>query len=170
MTDIETYHKLAQRIREVNDKNGWDKPTWENLPAKVMMIMTELDEAYDGWSGYVEGREYANYPEELADVAIRIMDVLEAVWPLWCVRTPKVLGDPYNPVGMLWSVVGPLCKSVEAWRHDEQDDTRTCLELALMHLREVAETSGVTLPAWIDEKIRKNSTRGKLHGKKRSVG
>jgi len=68
--------ELAKSIRETNEKNGFDCPSWDNLPNKVMFAVTELDEGMDAISG--EGKDPLH--EELADTAVRILDILYAVW------------------------------------------------------------------------------------------
>ena len=165
-------HELAKSIRETNEANGFDCPTWDNMPAKVMFAVTELDEGMDAITG--EGADPLS--EELADTVVRILDVLHALWgDGWQDRTTDVLS--VHPEGMfepgevvLWRPLRMLCKSVESWRHDNRNDVRVALEMAVRELYIIGSKLGVDLQAEVEWKNGKNATRGKLHGKRRSAG
>ena len=82
---VDDWIELAERIWATNEANGWDvaiAADWDSnkrkLAEKIALIHSELSEA---WQGAIDGDE-ANYLEELADVAIRILDVLEGLHPL----------------------------------------------------------------------------------------
>jgi hypothetical protein len=82
---VDDWMELAERIWATNEANGWDvaiAADWDTnkrkLAEKIALIHSELSEA---WQGAIDGDE-ANYLEELADVAIRILDLLEGLHPL----------------------------------------------------------------------------------------
>jgi len=87
---VEHWMDLAMWIWQTNDSNGWDVAIvadWDTnkrkLAEKIALIHSELSEA---WQALIERTEQdyseQNYLEELADVAIRILDVLEGLHPL----------------------------------------------------------------------------------------
>lgn len=61
-------YELAKQTTDVAVANGFDRPTWDTLPVKIALVMTEIDEA----AGVVraDGGDAA-LAEELADVALR---------------------------------------------------------------------------------------------------
>jgi len=165
-------YEVAKAIRETNEANGFDCPTWENIPSKVMFAVTELDEGMDAITG--EGADPLS--EELADTVVRILDVLHALWGNdWADRTSDILS--IQPVGVfepgevtLWRPLRMLCKCVESWRHDKRSDVRVALEMAVRELFIIGSKLGVDLHAEVEWKNGKNASRGKLHGKVRSAG
>lgn len=168
-----TIYDLAKSIRETNEKNGFDRPTWDNLPVKLMLVVTELDEGVGAIRGYSDDP----LTEELADAAIRILDVLYSVWDTsWSDRASSVAveashGLIFVPLEvLLWDVLRYLSQAVEFWRHENQDDSRIALEMALREVFIVAGKIGCKLDVIIEWKNAKNATRGKLHGKARSDG
>jgi hypothetical protein len=168
------FHALAREVRKVNADNGWDPVSWDNVPVKVMMTVTELDEALQGIQG--TGADPVN--EELADAAIRILDMLQTLWgEEWSDRTMGLPQDPPHLVGAftpgevaLWRPLRLLCHSVEAWRYDKRMDVRVGLELALRELFSLARQLGFCLALEVEWKVQKNQGRGHLHGKVRSAG
>jgi NTP pyrophosphatase (non-canonical NTP hydrolase) len=165
------FESVSARINEVNSANGFDLPIWDNLPMKVMLTVTELDEAYDA----VKGAGKDPLGEELADVSIRLLSILEAIWPGMLLEHEEWFAS--NPVPImteiasdLWLICSPLCKAVEAWRHEDQQKTLQCILNAIVATYDVAEAYNVNLDDEIEAKIEKNSKRPKLHGKARSDG
>lgn len=162
-----TYKAFAEKIGEVNRANGWDVPNYGTIPAKVMMVVTELDEARDA------AREIGDdtLAVELADIAIRILDILESVWPSdWSFRSAVVGRRPWNSIEeLLWPTLKRLCDSVEHWRRGEEASVLCSLELALKEVCHLAYTLGVRIEIEIEDKIKVNEVRGHLHGKVSSV-
>lgn len=179
MTDEGVWTTLARSVREVNAANGWEPPTWASLPVKIMLVITELDEARDAMLEANAGEEN-NLGEELADVAIRLLDMLEAVWPgAWSCRSTVALGTVavFNtPAESLWPVVSWCCDAVEWWRDDKTHDARMCLEYALVSTVRLYDSvrgaigGPVSLTTLIEAKIDKNRARTKLHGRARADG
>lgn len=170
-------HALAKRVDDTSRNNGWDISTWENIPVKVMMTVTELDEAHD----FVVGgpSDTADpLPEELADTAIRLMSILYSVFGTgWHDRRQRRVEKRnkglalFEPVEVsLWRILKPMSKACEAWRHDNRDDTCGFLEQALKETFNLAARLGIDLDEEIIQKDIKNSKRGHLHGKARSAG
>ena len=176
-TSVATVHDLAKQCREVADANGFQAPDWEtNFVHKTAYALTEIDEAVDYVAG-VTGHGEEPLGEELADTAIRILDLLEGIWgDGWASRVegrrPHTDRDsPFQPIQVLvWPIVGHLCKALEAYRHDDRRAAQQRLELALLETYRTADLVGVDLTDEIEKKIEKNRGRAKLHGKARSEG
>lgn len=68
---------IGKDILEINTKNGWEisKPEdWDEkykIPAKLMLITTEVSEATEAF----RHNDMENFKEELADIAIRLLDL-----------------------------------------------------------------------------------------------
>lgn len=165
-------HKLAKEVDDTSRMNGWDIATWENFPVKIMMAVTELDEAHDFITRPSPGTD--PLPEELADVSIRLMSVLYSVFgDDWHDRRDWVgsFPGPWEPIEVaLWRILKPMSKAVEEWRHDNRGDVCGWLEQALKETFRLALAIGVDLEAEIIQKNEKNKQRGQLHGKARSAG
>lgn len=164
-------HYLAAEADAIAAANGFDTPTWDNLPVKLMLVCTELDEARD----YVYGTAADPIEAELADAAIRILSILHSIWGPdwhWRPRSKAATLRPaarYQPIEyILWRPLAHVCKAVERWRYNHTDDTRGYLELALSELWALALIIGSDLEIEIEMKLAKNRTRAKLHGKARS--
>lgn len=166
-------NELSREIREINETNGWrtTKPfEWEDtykVPAILALIHSEVSEA---WIGLVNtGME--NYAEELADVMIRILDMLE---------------------GLGMDVAGVVASGFDMWSFDDDDDEST---LNALHFRisealegfrkndktrfedaigeacaivfDLCRFAEIDLAAEIRAKLEKNRQRGYRHGGKR---
>jgi len=115
--------------------------------------------------------------EELADTAIRILDILYSVWGTdWADRTLdafeiKPEGGLFEPGEVaLWKPLRLLCRGVEAWRDERRTDVRIALELALRELFAFGIRLGVDLLVTMRWKNARNDGRGVLHGKVRPEG
>ena len=166
-----TLHELAQGIRQTIKGNGFDKPSWDNIPAKLMFAVLE-----EGMAA-IRGDGEDPLTEELADAATRILDVLHSVWgDTWADRTGDVLsripeGGPFESgETALWRPLKYLAKAAEAWRYERRSDVRSALELALRELFAFGMRLGVDLQVVIEWKNTKNATRGLRHGKARAEG
>ncbi len=158
---------LAERITEVNDDNGWDRPEFETLPIKLMLVSTELVEAVEATR--VKGREC--YTAELADTAIRLLHVLDSIWPsTWHVRSALEV-DPFQSMEQIvWPVFSDMCKAVESWRHNNEVDARGWLEGAFANILSISDALDFDLYEEMSKKVEINATRGYLHGCKNSAG
>lgn len=167
-SDKNEWFAMAKRLNEVNEANGFERPSFENLPIKVMLCVTELDEGVQFTKG--EGDEAVEI--ELADTAIRLLHILETLWPgEWTIRSNLQKPNPWMCFeSMVWPVVGALCSAVEAWRHDKPLDVKAYLEDALSLVVMIAATLGCGLTNEIKWKTEKNATRGHLHGKSNPAG
>ncbi|UCF48594.1 MAG: hypothetical protein JSU89_15745 [Myxococcales bacterium] len=161
---------FAQSIHAVNLDNGFDPPSWENLPIKLMLATTELDEA----RAATDGTGVDPLGEEFADVAIRLLDILHTLWrDTWYDRRASKYpaGLCFIPVEvLLWSILHWLCNATEQWRDNNQTDTRISLELALAETFALAHRLQIDLPSEMEQKLAKNMDRGQCHGRARSDG
>lgn len=174
--------EVAARVHGISREKGFDVPDWdENFPVKVMLFITELDEAVQWVHGVGE-----DPPEiELGDTAIRILSTLHSIWETgWSPgrietrRLPDRVGL-YAPMEVaVWPIVKYLCAAVEQWRKSVPGDhgsahkreAMICIELALLETFRLADRMGADLRAIIETKAAKNAVRPRLHGKGRSVG
>lgn len=173
-------HQLAKRANSIAEAHGFERPSWANLPAKLMAVVSELDEL-------VNAKGTAELSGELADVAIRMVCVLDAVWPSWSAcgaadgglhsMPAQLVDNPFlhlhghpsvTPEGRVWGVVGWLRKSFEAWRRGREvggQDTATCLELGLSVVCQLADELGVDITLAVTRKCEINAARPHRHGK-----
>lgn len=166
-SNVSWWVETARRTRAINEANGFDRPTKENLLSKLMLLITEVDEAAHAHSPQ-------NWIEELADIAIRDMDILEAIWPgNWNVRDflSMAFADDMTRRDRLWCVIHNACQAAEYARKADWDGVVVCLEYVLRDVRYVASTGqdGASLISAIDDKLKKNAQRGHLHGKASSA-
>lgn len=176
--EVASVKELARQCREMADANGFQAPSWEgNFVHKTAYAITELDEAVDFVHG-VTGPGGDPLDEELADTAIRILDLLGGIWgDDWCSRVESRRPSVMRPAHtferlevIVWPILGHLAKALEAYRHEDQGAAQQRLELALLECFRVADRAGVDLLSAIEAKIEKNRGRAKLHGKARSEG
>jgi NTP pyrophosphatase (non-canonical NTP hydrolase) len=177
MPNQKAWNEIAEEICRVNDANGWDRPTFDTLLNKLMLTVTELNEAADAVGNiYKEGTRINKDPlnEELADVAVRLLHMLESVWSgKWTKREAfrDVNLNIYQPIQcLLWSVLKQCCNAAEYWRDNNFTDVMICLEFALRETDWLARSCGYDLFAEVVEKTKKNANRGKFHGRARSDG
>jgi hypothetical protein len=138
-----------------------------------MFAVTELNEGLDA----IKGTGDDPLIEELADAAIRILDILTSCFAdTWADRTVDLYdrsfeGGLFEPGEVaLWRVLGPLCGAVEDWRYERVGDVRIGLEIALREIFTMSLMLGVELRTVIVWKNERNSRRGIRHGKVRSEG
>lgn len=178
MTSLRT---IASRIRETADEKGWQKPDWEtNFVQKLAFALTELDEGVQ----WVHGTGADPLGEELADTAIRLLDVVHAIWPeRWSpgriedrrsVPKPVHVGA-FQPIEVLvWPTVRHICRAIECWRKNDPffgaKDAMIHCELGIMEIFRLADRVGIDLLSEIEKKTAFNATRPHLHGKGRNVG
>lgn len=172
MIGIEQWKHRACMVSETARDHGFDDATWANLPGKLGIAITELDELVDY---FTEGGD--PYQEELADFAIRLLAILQNLeGDNWNFRAPRIRshelrGLPLAPIEVVvWPIVSKVCKAIECWRKGNREDTICCLELALSETLRAAHRLGVDLVEEIDLKHRKNVARPKLNGKVESLG
>jgi hypothetical protein len=165
---------LAKQTSDVAAANGFDVPTFDNLPTKVAFAMTELFEAADAKD------DRTAFTEELADAVMRILGILYPVWgDDWTASRveqrrrppPGAFCAAFDPVEvLLFAPFRHLCRAVEDWRYNLRGDVKIDLELALLELWRLADSLGLDLDWSIEQKLEKNKGRGHLHGKVRSEG
>jgi hypothetical protein len=174
MLDLESQ---AKAINEIANSKGWERPHWDaNFVQKIAFVITEINEGVEG----VHGTDKDPIEVELADTAIRILDILEGIWPgKW--SQGRVTGRRRNtsrlfaPIEVaVWPIVKSLCKAIESWRVNAPDsgkqDAMILCELALLETFRVADRLGIDLPCEIEKKCSLNALRPPQHGKGRSVG
>lgn len=167
------WHEKAKECNAIAAANGFDLPTWDNLPIKLMLVVTELHEAADGARGSFDN---FNLPEELADIAIRLLSILHSLFSSkWEAeydysdeqqREYKFDSLEHN----LFHISRSLAEAVENWRSNDVEMTKFWLEVSLQQVRTLARAYDYNLILSIDIKCEKNKTRQKLHGKARSDG
>lgn len=165
-------NELSREIMEINAANGWrtTKPfEWEDtykVPAILALIHSEVSEA---WIGLTQvGRD--NYAEELADVVIRILDMLEGL----AFDAEKVIReqlnwlDPDDDDGeALLSLHFMISEALEGFRKDNRGKFATSIGVATVIVFDLCIKSEIDLAAAIKAKLAKNRERGYRHGGKR---
>ena len=66
--------KLIEEIVNWRKKKGF-KTSWDNMPLKLMLVVTELSEAMEAYR--IDDKE--NFNEEIADTFIRLFDICGSV-------------------------------------------------------------------------------------------
>jgi len=173
---------LAATVRSINAENGWEAPTWEKLPTKLMLIVTEADEAVQGHKGV--GKDPVE--EEIADVWIRTADIVVSFRPDWEPRTdlvalvktirttsaeltpPKSVHDAFEVT--VWPFISLMTKAMESWRDDKKPAVDVFLEDTLYECHTIALERGHDLIPSIAKKLLKNRKRARLHGRARADG
>jgi hypothetical protein len=171
---VDDPHWIAHLTNLIAFSKGWAVPDWEaNFVLKVAYAIGEIDEALDGAAGV--GKDPVE--EELADIAIRVLAVLDAIWgDSWSARLSSLergshMKPPYEPMEvMIRPVFGRLCKAMEAFRNDNRRDAGQHLEFSILELFRLSERIGCNLWYEIQKKCEKNIQRPMLHGKVRNEG
>lgn len=163
--------EIATECNKIAEANGFDRPTWENFVNKIAFAITELDEGRDGALGFAEDP----LSEELADTAIRLLSVLDAVWAFeWhdrvTNRTRKQINRFASIETLLWPTLGYLCKAIEAHRYDDRVKAESCVGLAVLEVWRLADAFEIDLMSEVLNKCEKNRGRGHLHGKAHAAG
>lgn len=169
---MQDLHALARQINEVNAANGYDSIAYVAIPTKLMFVVSELEEA--------RSAAHALEPDdpvetELADTAIRLLSILDAVFPDWLDRTelaPSAApSNVYLPAEvLLWPVISLCVRALEHWRREQRHDVQVSLELALRSVWSISTRLGFDMYRQVVEKVEHNAGRGHLHGTKRSDG
>lgn len=160
---------LASESAEIAVVNGFDPVTWEILPGRIMMIITELDE--------MVGSAFDQAGKELADVLIRSIGLLHVLFPTWTVRlyTPdsSELGrlrrstpDDGKPEleRELWWSVHHCSVCVKAWQRGDSTRVRRSLELIVYECFRLATMLSIDLMSETERKVEFNRTRPHRHG------
>lgn len=153
---------------EVITNNGFDPPSWENFPQKLLLVFTEVTEAEAS-----EDPEEDPLAEELADIAIRLTGMLWGLEPQWAYRQAKNKPVRWNfaPLEkLLRPIRDNLTRAAEHWRKERRNDAVISLEFALQATEHVTNHLGIDLVAEMEKKREKNAKRPKFHGKVRSDG
>jgi NTP pyrophosphatase (non-canonical NTP hydrolase) len=67
-------NQLSREVAEWRKKKGF-KTGWDNMPEKLMLVVTELSEAMEAY----RHDDNKNFKEEIADTFIRLCDICGSV-------------------------------------------------------------------------------------------
>lgn len=159
--------ELARDAANTARVNGFDKPTWDTLPVKVMFAVTEVVEAIDA------AMSFNAFTEEVADIALRTLAILYDIWGNnWNQGriearnySDKLVLRFQSAESLLFPALKHLALSIEAWRHNNDTDAKIRLELTLLELWRISDVYEFNLLHICRDKIQKNKERGHLHGK-----
>jgi NTP pyrophosphatase (non-canonical NTP hydrolase) len=173
---MDRWRQLAADIYETNRGNLWDvtyRADWEQNPwklaGKIALIHSEIVEAKEG----ADAKDWENVKEEIADVAIRAMDLAyplvddEKEWALIESIYERESVDDESVSDLLHRMHLIATKALESIRINSREST----VVALWYLVAVcAENSFHTGDSLFDACVEKNNTnknRGIRHGGKR---
>jgi len=157
------FRGYAKRSAETALAKGFTPVTWDIIPARLMMVITELDEIT---------RVDANVGQELADVTIRTIGMLHVLFPGWTLR---VQHGPWRPRSMttieteLWGIVRFSTHAVEAWRKGDSMRVKLNLELIVSECFRLSHVFRVKLGDEVVKKMNANDLRPHLHGAKEAL-
>lgn len=163
-TTFSSLYRRGEEASEIARTTGWDVPTWDNLLAKLMLIVTEAEEA--------DAEEDADgIVVELADVVIRMLDVVHTL-------DRSDYGDRCAPPSTIMPVEKDIGKAVrqrlvlatEQYRRGEDAEVLATLWSVIAAVDLWCDRMGLGLWVAVDLKNHANRQRGKLHNKKRSIG
>lgn len=169
---MRTLTDYANEISTWREQQGFKTPSTietdegaEQMLGKLMLVVTEAVEAQ-------EAPDDENYSEELADIAIRILDLVGTlVLPISEHMVIITLDDPHakDRACSPQRVIQYVCKAAEAVRDHDTDKFTYALALALMATFDAATFSDVDLIEEIEKKMEKNWARPKKHGRKSAL-
>lgn len=167
-------HETARSCAKIAREHGFDECTWENFPVKLMLVVSEIKEAVEAMEG-MQGHTNFEVGEELADVAIRTLQIVEILWPGWSAeritkRTVQQRTAFSIPQLMVWPMMKYAVEALESWRNEQRGDAQQCLELLLLELWRVSDRMHIDLEGFVQLKMDKNEKRPHLNGKKRTDG
>jgi len=73
---VRTINEWAEYISEWRERKGFET-SWANMPEKLLLVITEIAEAAEALRDNPTGSD--NFKEELADTAIRLLDIVGTV-------------------------------------------------------------------------------------------
>lgn len=164
---------LPREIREINEANGWregDPFDWSDrhkIPSALALIHSEISEAWEGsW-----GDDFDNFSEELADVLIRIVDMLEGLgleaWGvIWGECDYKAAAGDDDTENMMIAH-SRVSDALEAFRKDDKTAFSVAIGRAAISVIELCRDAEIGLSAAVRAKLAKNRERGYRHGGKR---
>lgn len=172
--------KLEEYLRTIHAGNvraGWwnDLKTGEsilltrNRPEIMMLVVTEIVEAADGYSNNLADDKLPQYrmvDVELADTAIRLFDLMgaeqiEVGFNLFWVGVLDDADDRHGAsmLGLLFDIVVHLGHATEAYRKGKQAEYRHALTCALASTFVAARLTHTPIFEIIDAKLAFNATR-----------
>lgn len=183
MATLGDLHYWAKDCAEAATVREFQTTTWENLPGKLMFVVSELVEFEEAFEYLRAATTQArvdelliNMNEELADAAIRILstmhDLFGSTWSRGRVENRRRLArvPAYTCDELLRPIRKHLVGALEFWRDDARSDVMIHLELALLNTFRAGDALGADMIEEIANKQAKNKARPPKHGRKQNLG
>lgn len=191
------WHAAARGCYDTQTEKQWQHATWENLPGKLMLLVSELDEFVrqaneNPWATDVytlstpKGSwelQHNAAALELTDALIRnLADIYSLCGPDFAERMTVELQainprswPPPCPEKLVWPIVGRAVRALEYWRKGDDKDVRICLELIALEIVRAWKifapiVQAGDLESYLEAKMEKNMSRPVKHGKLRDLG
>ena len=171
MITVQNINALAAEIHNDNVAAGWWSDPYtgaridRNMGELLMLVVTELAEAYVGVSGELMDDKLPHrwmYHVELADAAIRLLDIAGSrgmdLAGAWDDQLSLPDHDSYNAEDLMRAIV-LLSEAMEGVRKRDETRIRVNVTAALQVLDALATLCGFDLLGVMDEKRAFNATR-----------
>jgi hypothetical protein len=162
--------ELSETCAGISRASGFAPTSWENLPAYLMFVVTEVDEARCAV-------DKTAFEAEVADIAIRLLVHLYSLWEFdWHFRPllPSGSGFWSSRDELLEVVINRVSLAAKLWRRgrssENEVDVCICLQQALGGAVSIGECFGFSVVAAVAAKCKVNASRPHLHGNLEVIG
>ena len=154
---------LMLTVSELSEALEADRKTrYSDLTTYRSVLLNGTYTVREAFQEYVKD----TFEDELADTAIRIMDIAYGLGLNLEVEVGKLIELSDNVAENLFFAVGYLSDSFLRYGNNNQEVCEECLSACFQLVRQIAKKMDIDLEFHIKAKMEYNSGREKLHGKK----